>query len=287
MFPFLILFCFWVLFPLLYSAFLSFFARRMGQLVFVGIQNYITAFQDSQFWEGLRRVLFFGVVEVTCMVVISLTLALLLDTPYAKAKNFFRLLYFLPYAVPGVVATIMWGFLYTPNVDPILSILGGGPQHPLNPTAGGTLLYAIINIVLWEAAGYNMTLYSSALTSVPLELYDAARIDGCSELGMVLHVKLPLIRQTIIMTLVLSIIGAMQLFNEPFLLSQLVPIPLAYTPNSEIYNMAFTVGSIPYSATLSVVLGGISIIATVGFLVAVRIIGQRRERVVMVQKEVY
>jgi len=269
--PFLILFLIFILGPLGYSFYISFFGERMGNQFFIGFTNYLSAFNDSNFWSSLGRVLYYGVVQVTAMIALSLLLALILDSPIARFKTLFRLLYFLPYAVPGVVATIMWGFLYSPTMDSsLLNFLGGGSAHPLDPTSTGTLLYAIINIVLWEITGYNMTLYYAALTGISLDLYDAAKIDGCGEMRIALFIKLPLLRPMITMTLVLSIIGALQLFNEPFFLSQLVPISLDYTPNSEIYNTAFTFGNIPYAATLSMILGLISIIGSVSFILITR-----------------
>ena len=272
--PFLILFIGFILLPLGYSVYISFYGERMGVKFFVGLQNYVSAMHDANFWSALDRVLYYGVVQVTLMIVISLALALLLDSPVARFKTLFRLLYFLPYAVPGVVATIMWGFLYSPNMDStLLNFLGGGAAHPFNPTSSGNLLYGIINIVLWEITGYNMTLYYAALTGIPLDLYDAAKIDGCGEWRVALHVKLPMLRPMVVMTIVLSIIGALQLFNEPFFLSQIVPVSLDYTPNSEIYNTAFTFGNIPYAATLSMILGIISIVASIAFMLISRRIG--------------
>lgn len=278
--PFLVLFTAFILGPLGYSFYISFYGERMGNQFFIGFTNYMSALADTNFWVSIERVLYYGVVQVTLMIIISLVLALVLDSPAARFKTLFRLMYFLPYAVPGVVATIMWGFLYSPNMDStLLNFLGGSAAHPLDPTSTGTLLYAIINIVLWEITGYNMTLYYAALTGIPLELYDAAKIDGCGEWRTAIYVKLPMLRPMITMTIVLSIIGALQLFNEPFFLSQLVPVSLDYTPNSEIYNTAFSFGNIPYAATLSMILGLISIVASISFmLVSRRLSSDRPQR---------
>ena len=275
--PFLIFFAVFLFGPLLYAMYISLYGERFGTQFFVGLTNYIDAFQDPNFWPAVGRVLFFGVVEVTCMIVLALAFALLLDGPLARFKTLFRLVYFLPYAVPAVVATIMWGFLYSTTMDSqFLNFLGGGAAHPFNPTGTGTLLYAIVNIVLWEFVGYNMTLYYAALTGIPLDLYDGAKIDGANEWRMAWNIKLPMIRPMVIMTVVLSIVGALQLFNEPFFLSQLVPISLDYTPNSEIYYSAFTFENIPYAATLSMILGFICIALAVTFMLIVRRAGRRQ-----------
>ena len=109
--PFLILFALFFMFPFLYSLILSLFVNRQGSYHFVGLANYFTAWQDSSFWDAVYRVAYYGVVQVTIMLVLALILALFLDSPYVKSKAFFRVIYFLPYAVPGVIAAIMWGFL--------------------------------------------------------------------------------------------------------------------------------------------------------------------------------
>jgi multiple sugar transport system permease protein len=163
----------------------------------------------------------------------------------------------------------MWGFLYSPDLNPILSIFGiftGG--KPLNLLDSGTVLYGIMNMATWAWTGYNMTIYFASLTSIPIELYDAAKIDGCNEFQTAWHIKLPLLKQVIIMTTVLSIIGSLQLFNEPYVLSSLTSIPATFTPNMDIYNMAFAYGNFTYSATLSITLVLITFIASLLFMYA-------------------
>ncbi|WEG14593.1 sugar ABC transporter permease [Pullulanibacillus sp. KACC 23026] len=233
----------------------------------MGLANYLTAWQDKSFWISVYRVAYYGVVQVTIMLVLALILALFLDSPFVKSKGLFRVIYFLPYAVPGVIAAIMWGFLYSPDLNPILQIFGvftGG--KPLNLLNSGTVLYGIMNMATWAWTGYNMTIYFASLTSIPLDLYDAAKIDGCNEFQTAWHIKLPLLRQVIIMTTVLSIIGSLQLFNEPFVLSSLTSIPANFTPNMDIYNMAFAYGNFTYSATLSITLVLITFIASLLFM---------------------
>ncbi len=265
--PYLILFLLFLVFPFIYSLFLSLFVQHGGQSAFVGLQNYGQALSDANFWSGVLRVFYYGVVQVTIMLLLALGLALLLDSSYVKSKTFFRLVYFLPYAVPGVIAAIMWGFLYSPALNPLLNVFqafsGGKPLDFLNTK---NVLYGIMNIATWEWAGYNMTIYFANLTSIPLELYDAAKIDGCSEWQIATHVKVPLIRSTIILTIVLSIIGSLQLFNEPFVLNALTGISPAFTPNMDIYNMAFSYGNLTYSAALSIILTVITFAASMLFI---------------------
>ncbi|MGA2642447.1 MAG: sugar ABC transporter permease [Spirochaetia bacterium] len=265
--PFLVLFFGFFIYPLFYSFYLSLFTARMGRSSFVGLANYAAALKDGSFWHSILTVARFGVMQLLIMLITALALALLLDSPVIRAKALFRLLYFLPYAVPGVIAALMWGFLYSPQLNPLLAVLGifhhGKAPEVLSQ---GNLLYSIVNIVTWEWTGYNMTLYFAGLTSLPLELYDAAKIDGCNELQTAFRIKLPLIRPVIIFTWILSIIGTFQLFNEPFILSSLTVVPSDFTPNMYIYNMAFAYTNFHYSATLSFSLAFVTLCASLLFL---------------------
>lgn len=275
--PFAVIFLLFFVVPFCYSLYLSLFVQKGTANHFVGLHNYVVAWQDTAFWLALFRVLWYGVMQVVVMLVIALGIALLLDSPYVKSKTLFRLIYFLPYAVPGVIAALMWGFLYSPQLDhliSVLSIFNGG--RPVTVLSSGTLLYAIVNMVVWETTGYNMTIYFASLTSVPLEVYEAARIDGASEWQIALRIKVPLIRSTVVMTMVLSIIASLQLFNEPYVLSPMISVPWNYTPNMEIFNMAFTYGNFTYSATLSIILALTTFLLSLLFMMVTS--GQRRRR---------
>ncbi len=262
--PYLVLFVAFLLLPLFYAVYVSLFQGHAGVNAFVGLQNYFTALHDSEFWAGVRRVLFYALGQVILTVGFSLLLALILDSPWVKFRSLFRLLYFLPYAVPAVIGAIMWGFLYSPQLDPLYRDLGGSS---LGLLTANHLLYGILIIVTWELAGYNMTIYYANLTSIPLDLYDAGKIDGCSEWQLAVRVKIPLIKRAIMLTAVLSIIWSLQLFNEPMVLSTMSSLPPSYTPNMFIYNMEFSYGNTNYAATLSVILILITLVVTVLFIV--------------------
>ena len=142
------------------------------------------------------------------------------------------------------------------------SVSGGAP----NLLATGSLLYVVVAIVTWEWAGYNMTLYYAALTALPLEIYEAARLDGCSEFQLAVRIKVPMLQTMVGLTILLSIIGAMQLFTEPFILSTITPVSPSYTPNLYAYNMGFNYGNFNYAATLSFILAAITLVLSGSFL---------------------
>jgi multiple sugar transport system permease protein len=267
--PFLILFAVFFVAPLAYSVVLS--LRAGGTGAFAGLLNYRAVIANGQYWGGVTRMAYFGVIQVTFMIILALLLALFLDSVYCRGRRVFALIYFLPYAVPGVIAAIMWAFLLEPDLDGALKLPQlAGAHGPLMPLSYRFALYAIMLIVTWEFAGYNMTILLTSLTSVPGQIVEAARIDGCSELGIALRIKFPLIRRTVMFTVILSVIGTLQLFNEPVLLNAIAGIGSSYTPNQIIYNTAFSFGNEPLAAAQSVLLAAVTIGATVVFYSLVR-----------------
>ncbi|MET9460125.1 sugar ABC transporter permease [Streptomyces canus] len=240
--------------------------------VFVGLGNYSDALSDHAFVRSIGRVLLFAAVQVPVMVALSAGLALLLDSASATGVQFFRAAFFLPYGVPGVIASILWGFLYVPGVSPLVD----GMRHlgvSVDLLGGNTVLWSIANIVTWEFAGYNVLVLVAQLRTIPAELYEAARIDGASAWMTVRHVKLPLLRPALILTTVFTIIGTLQLFAEPLVLKPVSSsIDSAYTPNLSAYNEAFTGDNYHLAAAEAVLLALAAFVLSFGFL---RLINKR------------
>jgi multiple sugar transport system permease protein len=263
--PFLILYVLFFLAPFGYSVVLSLRSPRTNG--FVGLFNYGNVVSNGQFWSAVVRMAYFGAIQVTLMICIAIALALLLDSPYIRARKFFALAYFFPYAVPGVIAAVMWAFLLEPDLDNALNVPHriGIASSALDPLSLRFVLYAMMIIVTWEFAGYNMTILLTSLTSVPREVLESGKIDGASELALAWRIKLPLIRRTIAFITVISIIGTLQLFNEPMILNDIASIGSTYTPNELIYNTAFQFGNEQLAAAQSIVLALITVVATAAF----------------------
>lgn len=282
--PFAVLFALCFLIPIVVSVRQSFF-RAMpsggglfggGELVdtFVGGKNYAEVLSSGQFWSGLGRVVLFGLFQIPIMIGLALGLALLLDSVLVRRRGFFRLAYFLPYAIPGVVAALVWTYIYSPRLSPINKLL-----EPLGLDidffAPGTILGSMANMTTWTFTGYNMLIFLAALQAIPRDLFEAARIDGASEWKIVRRIKIPLVAPATMLAVLLSIIGTIQLFNEPTVLAAVNPwMGKAYTPMMMAYNsMSGGVspsGSGPASA--------ISIVMAVGagLLAALYAFAQRR-----------
>nr|WP_245982196.1 sugar ABC transporter permease [Mycetocola tolaasinivorans] len=256
--PFFIALIALVLLPLGYSAYLSLYREQIvGGVSFVGLENYITAFSDPKFLEGLGRVTTILLVQVPIMLALSLLFALIIDSDRLRASKFFRLAIFVPYAVPSVIATLMWGYLYGGEYGPIaqLGATLGLPTPDL--LSQEWMLTSIMNIITWEFVGYNMIILYASLRTLPTEVFEAARMDGAGAFRVAWSIKIPAIRPALLLTLIFSIIGTFQVFNEPSLMYKIAPnvIGASYTPNLYAYNLAFVNQQVNYAAALAFFLG--------------------------------
>jgi len=269
--PFLVVFAFVLITPVAYSIYLSVFRDRLvGGRSFVGLDNYAQLFADPKFWDGLGRVALFLAVQVPIMLALALVAALAIDSGRLRGSSFFRIAVFLPYAVPGVVAVLMWGFMYGDQFGlaaNLNDLIGSEVVQPLTPQ---WILIAVGNIVTWEFVGYNMLIFYSALRAIPVDLYEAAAIDGAGSWRVVLSIKLPALRQAIVIATIFSIIGSFQLFNEPNILRTLIPsvISTYFTPNMYAYNLSFAGQQYAYAATLAIVMGVVT--AVIAYVVQLR-----------------
>ena len=261
--PFIVLFIVFLILPILTAIWLSFFSVQRGglgfgnanELAFVWFDNYVRAFQNAGFVESFGRVLLYGVVQVPVMMVLAIALALLFDSAVVRAKRFFQLSVFLPYAVPSVVAALVWGFLYQPRVSPIVEGLRGA-GIPVDFLAPGTVLWSIANVSIWTVTGVNMIIIFASLQTVPRDMYEAARIDGAGELRTALQIKLPMVMPAVVLTTLFSIIGTLQLFNEPMTLRSITSnVTGDYTPNMAIFQATTLGGNINLGSAMAIILG--------------------------------
>jgi multiple sugar transport system permease protein len=245
--PFFLLYTAVTLAPIGYAVWLSLFQQHASglgfgptQTVFSGLANYGAALSDSAFRAGFIHILLYAAFYVPLMVVSSLAVALLLDSTLARAKRFLQLGLFLPHVVPGILAAMIWGYLYTPGISPIVSLLhsGGLGFDFLSPHG---VVPSIVNIGLWEATGYNVVVFYAALQAVPRELLESAYLDGAREFRTAISIKLPLIRGSVGLITLFAAIGVLQLFAEPTLLNQLShgAINRTWTPMMYTYAAAF------------------------------------------------
>jgi multiple sugar transport system permease protein len=263
--PFFVVFAAMLVAPLAYSGYLSFFVDRLiGGVSFVLFENYLRAFQDPGFLAGLGRTALVLVIQVPIMLGLALFFALALDSGRARGSKTLRLLIFLPYAVPGVIAVLMWGYLYGQQFGLVGQITRAIGLPRTNLLSDDLILFSIMNIITWAYVGYNMIVMYSALKSIPAELYEAAEIDGASQWQLARRVKIPMIRPAILLTTIFSVIGSFQIFNEPKLLVEIAPtgITQSFTPNYYAFNLAFVNQDVNYAAAIAFLLGFVIMIVS-------------------------
>jgi len=270
--PFLAGFLVFMVYPLIYALNLSLYRKKLvGGTSFVGLDNYVKAFQDDNFWAGVRNVLVFGAMQIPVMLGLALLFALLLDGKLIRRQTIFRLGYFLPFAVPSVVAALIWGYFYGQSFGPIAQIaVALHLKPPLFLTPSG-IIPSIANIATWQYTGYNMLILFAALKGIPEELYEAARVDGASDLQIALKIRIPIILPAIALTAIFSVIGTLQLFNEPNVLRVVAPTVLDshFTPNIYVYNLAFANRQFDYSAAIAFTLALVTAVLSSLVLLAV------------------
>ncbi|MEV5545701.1 sugar ABC transporter permease [Streptomyces sp. NPDC052309] len=222
--------------------------------VFVGLRSYAAVLTDPTFLGGLGTVALYCLIYIPLMVAGALALALLLDSGVVRLRAFAQLGLFLPHAVPGIIAALIWLYLYTPGISPVIDLFARA-DITIDFLGVHTVIPSIVNIALWSNLGYNMVVFYAALQAVPREVIEASVVDGAGPVRTALQVKTPLVRASIVMVAIFTLIWALQLFTEPMLLSQSSPmINSRFSPSMYIYDAAFTRNNYGLAAAASVVL---------------------------------
>jgi multiple sugar transport system permease protein len=274
--PALVLFAAFLAAPIVYTVYLSLRRVQVKGLglgagsrteVWAGLSNYVRSMTDPDWLPSVERIGAYGAIVVPIMLGLALLMALLLDAGRTRVGAFSRTAIFLPYAVPAVVASLLWGFLYLPRVSPLVDALQGAGVNPPNFLGSSWVLWSVANIAIWGGTGFNMIVLYTALRAIPTDLFEAARLDGASDTQIALRIKIPIITPSLIMTFVFSLIATLQVFAEPMTLRPLSnTISSTWTPLMKVYRDAFTRNDIYSAAATSVVIAAASFILSFGFL---------------------
>jgi multiple sugar transport system permease protein len=246
-----------MLLPTGYAVYQSLYTTRLiGGTRYSGLANYGTVLSSPEFWEGVRRVLLFAVIQVPLTIAVAFFFAAIFDAGVVRFSRFFRTVFFMPFAVPGVVAAVMWSFLLLPVFGPYSRVLDAIGFGHVDFFSSKMILPTIVLIVLWEWTGYNMTILYTSLKAIPREITEAAVVSGASLTTIILRLKLPMVRPTLVMLAFLNTVGALQLFTEPSILEAFQPqaISFGFTPTLYVYNTAIGSGEYSLGAAAAVVL---------------------------------
>jgi len=197
----------------------------LRNLRFVHVRNYVRLLETPLFWQALGNTLYFVVVGVPLSIAASLAAALLVDSPLARFRSFFRTALFTPVVTTLVAVAVIWRYLLSTRygvINFVLGQLGIGPIDWLGDPHWA--MPAIILFAVWKSFGYNMVILLAGLQSIPRELYEAARVDGASALQRFGQVTLPMLAPILAMVSILTIAGYFQLFAEPYVMTQGGPL---------------------------------------------------------------
>ncbi|WP_160724430.1 carbohydrate ABC transporter permease [Bacillus sp. USDA818B3_A] len=256
--PFFILFGIFGLFPIIYTAYISFFKWNiLGTKEFIGLKNYTLLFTDPVFWKALGNTFSIWIISTLPQLFMALVLAFILNQAFLKGRQFFRLAVFLPNITSLVAVSIIFGAIFGQNYGILNYFLSFFGIDPINWKASYFGTHVAISImVMWRWTGYNAIIYLAALQSIPKDLYEAATIDGASKAQQFFKITIPMIRPMIIFTVILSTIGGMQVFTEPLMFSGAGggPVKQGLTLTLYLYEEAFVRNSFGYASAIAWVL---------------------------------
>lgn len=229
--------------------------RGFTSVRFIGLANYQKLFADPRFWVALKNTAFYGVAYVTILNVGALALALAFDSAWLKARNALKIGFFLPVTISLVVAAVVFEMIFAKGVG-LLNIVQGALGLGSIDWLGDPrfAIWAIIILRVWRALGYYAVIYFAGLQAIPADVKEAARLDGCSPWQVVRYVTLPLLKPVILFGVVMSTIWALELFDEPWVLTRGGPADSTLTIVIYLYQAGFQYVELGYAAAVSYVL---------------------------------
>lgn len=245
------LFSWW---PIIRGLVLSFQSTNLVEYTWVGLENFQFLFADPLLATAVKNTVWFAALAL----LFGFPLPLMMAVFMAELRRFgglFRVLVYLPVVLPPVVSALLWKWFYDPDYglfNQALGVVGLGPYPWLQSTS--TAMPSLVLEATWAGAGGTILIYLAALTGVPSELYEAAEIDGASVLRRVWHITLPQLRGVVLIMLLLQVIGTMQVFTQPFVLTDGGPEDSTVTILLLIYRYAFVNGEYGIATALSVML---------------------------------
>lgn len=227
----------------------------IGNLRFVGLDNYIHLLETPLFWKALGNTAWFVILGVPLSIMMSLAAALLLDNKLAKFKGFFRTVYFAPVVTTLVAVAVIWRYLLHTKYGLVNWALGGigiGPIDWLGDPHWS--MPAIVLFAVWKNFGYNMIIILAGLQTIPEELHEAARIDGASAFQRLRHVTLPGLAPVLLVVSILTMAGYFQLFAEPYVMTQGGPVESTVSILYFMYEQGFRWWNLGFASAIAFVL---------------------------------
>ena len=227
----------------------------LGTVRFVGLGNYADLLADARFWRAVRNTLVFALLGGPATIAAALFGAILVDSKLARAKGFFRTVYFAPVVTTLVAAAVVWRAFLHPTYGPVNRILGflGLPAIDwLGDPRWATL--AIVSLSVWRTFGYCLVIFVAGLQSIPPSLYEAARLEGAGAWRLLTEITLPLLRPTTFFVAVITGVGLFQIFAEPYVITRGGPLEATTSLALLMYEQGFRWWSLGRAAAIAFLL---------------------------------
>jgi multiple sugar transport system permease protein len=253
--PWLVGFFGLTLLPMLISLYTGFTKwNGIGGTTFIGARNYHDLFtQDSLFAAAIVNTLYYAVASVVLGVAFALFLAILLNQKFA-GRSFFRVIFFLPYVVTGIPVFVIWTWLFNPQYGPFNDWLGLLGIHGIEWLNSPSTAMPSLILMSLTGIGAMMVVFLAGLQNIPTELYEAARMDGAGTLTQAFKITIPMLSPIILFNAIWAIIGSLQIFAQPYVMTAGGPENATLTIGLYLYQMAFTYYQFGYASAIAWVL---------------------------------
>ncbi len=234
--------------------------KGMGEKTFIGLNNYFELLKDATFWSSLKIQFIWVIMSVVLLAVGGLILSLVVEFfIHRKLIPAVRTIFFMPMMISLVAVGILWALIYNPMIgllNEVIENLGLLKKGQVLDLLGNnsTALYAAFIPAFWQWSGFGMVIFSAAIQGIPNDVIEAARVDGCSILGRLRYIILPLLRPTIAMVCTLNLIGGFKCFDLLFTMTKGGPGIATQSTTIYIYKEMFVNGNYGYSAAMAIIL---------------------------------
>ena len=258
-----------VYYPIVENVRLSFFSWNAfsPSPIFVGLDNYTTAFDDPVFWRALLNNTFYAVVSLIVQVAFALVLAAILEEfVHQRLRGFLRTVYFIPATISITVSGILFSFLYNPQfglVNRALNAVGLSSWEHAWLGERSTAIWSIIAMSQWQSIGYTAVLFVVAIQRIPREFYEAVRVDGAGPVRTFFTITVPMVREMTTLLVILTVSGAFLVFNEVMVMTAGGPDNSSHVLNTWLYRNAFFEDDMGYAATIATVIFVITFVVAV------------------------
>ena len=230
-----------------------------GTYRFLGLENYKNIFTSALFGESMLNTVIFSVVVIIFRVGLGLAIACAIYSSLIKHKSFYRAIYYMPVVTPMVAVAFVWKFMYNPQIGVINQFLGTSINWLKNPA---TALGAVIVMTIWKDFGYAVVMYMAGLYPLPMDVMEAAKVDGASSLQTFRYITLPLLKPMTLFVVITSIISYIQAYVQILIMTEGGPGTATYLASYIIYDEAFVKYNFGYASALSFVLFVITAVFT-------------------------